>query len=76
MENILNLARSQTAHKLIQFYGGKAETEAAEQAETCARRGDTESSQTWSWIAMAISEIQSRKNLAEDATRIPAVDLT
>ena len=76
MENILNLARSQTAYKLIQFYGGKAEKEAAEQAETCARRGDSESSQTWDWIAKAISEIQSRKNPAEDATFTPAVDLT
>jgi hypothetical protein len=74
MDPALNLARSQTARKLIQFYGGKAEKEATEQAETCARRGDTESSQTWNWIARTISEMQSRKNSAGDA--IPAVDPT
>ena len=72
MENTLNHARSQTAYKLIQFYGGKAEKEAADQAETCARRGDTESCQTWTGIAEAISEIQAR-NLAGTETCIPGL---
>jgi hypothetical protein len=68
MENTLSPAQSQTAHKLIQFYGGNAEKEAAEQAETCARRGAMEDSQNWHWIAKAISEIQSRTGVANGAT--------
>jgi hypothetical protein len=76
MEDIQNFARSQTAQKLIQFYGGNAEKEAAEQGAACARRGDIENSLTWDWIAKAISEIQPRKDIANDATCIPAVGAT
>ena len=63
MEDTLKAAWSQTANKLIQFYGAGAEKEATEHAETCTRRGDTESSETWNWIARAISEVQPRPNV-------------
>jgi hypothetical protein len=76
MENILNLAHSQTAYKFIQFYGGNAEKEAAEQAASCARRGDMESSENWNWIAKAINEIQSREDLPNNASFTSAVGLT
>jgi len=67
MENAIDSARSQTANKLIQFYGVGAEKEATEQAETCARRGDVEASETWNWIAKAISEAQSLQKVATGA---------
>ena len=75
MEDARKVAWSQTADKLIQFYGFGAENEAARQAETCARRGDMESSETWNWIARAIGDAQPRPDVETDAT-IPVVGLT
>jgi hypothetical protein len=63
MEETLKTALSQTANKLIQFYGAGAEKEATDHAERCTRRGDTDGSGTWNWIATAISEIQPRPDV-------------
>ena len=70
MNDAIDTARSRTAFKLIQFYGSGAEKEAADQAETCVRRGDIVGSQTWSWIANMISGLQPQQEVPKAALSI------